>query len=313
MSPKKVISLFAGVGGTCIAFKNAGFQIAVANEIDKYACNTYRDNLSTVLYEGCIKNNLEVLKKISSDILIAGFPCQPFSVAGNRLGRVDERGRLIDYIFDIIKDTHPKVVFFENVQGLLSSNDGEDFENIKSILRDLGYNVSYKVIDSFKSGYTRQIRKRLYIVATKGFKFTFPEIQSTCKMRDIDFSLDIDALEYTQEKYPRYFIKGSKIDLSRIECGKFYQIRRVYLRELQNCPTLTANMGTGGHNVPIIRTTSGQIRKLSTRECFNLMGFPEDFKLPINMSNTQLYKQAGNSVVVGVVEQIARNILSSYK
>lgn len=155
--------------------------------------------------------------------------------------------------------------------------------------------------------FSRQMRERVYIVATKGFKFDFGDMKSKKEIVDIDFSLDIPEFEYTKEKYPKYF--SDKVNLDKIKTGKFYQIRRVYLRELDNCPTLTANMGTGGHNVPIIKTTSGKTRKLSPRECFNLMGFPKDFKLP-KIANCHLYKQSGNSVIITLVQNIASSLHS---
>lgn len=308
-SKLKVMSLFSGAGGTCLAFKKAGFEIVVANEIDKHACITYRANFpNTHLIEGCINEHIDQLKSYNVDVVVAGFPCQSFSVAGNRKGMEDRRGTLINSVFDICRAVQPKAIFLENVKGLLSSNEGKDFYYIKSTLSALGYRFSYEVINAFKSGYTRQIRERLYIVASKNEEFSFKPLKAKGNIRDIDFSLDIPELEYTKEKFPGYF--SEKINLSNIEPGKFYQLRRgVLIRELKNCPTLTANMGTGGHNIPLIKTSSGKIRKLSTHECFNLMCFPPEFILP-EITNRHLYKQAGNSVIVELVSDIAIDISS---
>lgn len=314
MTNLNVISLFSGIGGTCLAFKNAGFNILVANEIDKECFKTYEINFKDsdqYLLKGCIKEELPNIKKYKADVLVAGFPCQSFSQAGNRLGMKDEeRGGLINYVFDIIESCEVKYVLLENVKGLISSNNGKDFQYITSKLNSMGFNISYELLNSYKLGFTRQMRERVYIVATKGFKFDFKNIENEKEIIDIDFSLDIPEFEYTKEKYPIYF--SDKINLDKIKTGKFYHIRRIYLRELDNCPTLTANMGTGGHNVPIIKTTSGKIRKLSPRECFNLMGFPKDFKLP-EIANCHLYKQAGNSVIVPLVQKIASSLYSQIK
>lgn len=310
--PLKAMSLFSGAGGTCLAFKNAGFKIIVANEIDSKACETYRLNFPDVyLIEGCIKKNINTLKNLSVDCVIAGFPCQSFSVAGNRKGLDDSRGNLIDYVLDICRNVKPNVIFLENVKGLLSANKGNAFNYIKSTLEIMGYNVSYGIVNSFKTGYSRQIRERLYIVACKEKGYIFPDLKSKLEMADIDFDLDIPEFEYTEEKYSKYF--SDKINLSYISKMKFYQIRRgMYIRELKNCPTLTANMGTGGHNVPIIKTVSEKIRKLSPRECFDLMGFPKTFKLP-NIANCHLYKQSGNSVVVSLVEDLVKDLYKFLK
>ncbi len=305
------MSLFAGVGGTCLAFKNAGFTITVANERDKYACQTYRANFpKTHLIEGDIDDNMDELMSYDVDTIIAGFPCQPYSLAGRRKGSEDARGKYIDNIIKLASKRRVCCVFLENVAGLLSIESGRVFEELKSELNKLGYNVAHTMVNSHTEGYSIQMRKRLYIVATRGFTMTFPDINSfrdkKCSpMRTIDFSLDIKELEYTPDKYPVFFASHPELLSENTETGVFYQSRYSKTRCTNRCPTLTANMGQGGHNVPLIKTTSGNLRRLSPRECFDLMTFPKDFILP-DISNSQLYTQAGNSVVIGVVERIAR-------
>lgn len=304
-----VCSLFSGVGGICLGFSSAGFNIVVANEIDINAIRTYRMNFATTLIEGDIALNVDAVCKHDFDIIVAGFPCQPFSVAGKRKGIDDPRGRIIDFVFQIIQIKKPKIIFLENVFGLLSSNNGEDFKWIRSML-EKNYYLAYKVICPYSIGYSYQKRKRLYIVATLNNRFEFKEISKekiTPEQYEWD---DNDQLEYTPEKYRRLFENIPEI--MEIEHGYFYQIRRVYLRKLRCCPTLTANMGTGGHNVPIIRTNSNKIRRLSPRECFNLMGFPEWFRLP-KIGNCHLYKQAGNSVIVPLIERLAFDLYQFYQ
>ena len=307
MKNLNVISLFSGVGGTCLAFKTAGFNIVVANEIDQECCKTYKLNFpNTDLIEGCIVEKFNDIKKYSANVIIAGFPCQSFSRAGKRLGLADARSGLIEKIFELADNPEIKCVFLENVKGLLTSNRGVDFHYIISKLEQLGFNVSYKLINAFICGYTRQMRERIYIVAVRNKIFKFSEYRSKEKMRDVDFNCDMAEFEYTKEKHIKYF-SGAAFDLGAIKKKTFSQIRRVYLRKLSSCPTLTANMGTGGHNVPIIKTNSGHIRKLSPRECFDLMAFPKSFRLP-NIANCHLYKQAGNSVIVTLVQDIAKDI-----
>jgi DNA (cytosine-5)-methyltransferase 1 len=139
-------------------------------------------------------------------------------------------------------------------------------------------------------------------------EFDFPKpIELKTKLSDlIDYENKVDdKYYYTRDKFHHYDV----LEKNMTRMDTVYQWRRVYVRENQSnvCPTLTANMGTGGHNVPLVLTKHG-IRKLTPRECFNLQGFPKDFHLPENLANAHLYKQAGNSVSVSVIERIANNI-----
>lgn len=305
-------SLFAGVGGICLGFKNAGFNVIWANEIDKNACITYKLNhKSTTLIENDI-NNVLTNSIPDLDILTAGFPCQAFSIAGYQKGFNDERGNLFFSILRIIKEKKekPKIIFLENVKNLISHNKGGTFKIILSKLHEEGYFIKYKVLNSCEYGNVPQNRERIYII---GFldedlyhKFNFPEkIELLNHIESIKEHSKLSDKFYYKNNSPYYNLLSESITNNNI-----YQLRRIYVRENKSnvCPTLTANMGTGGHNVPILKDKYG-IRKLTPRECFNLQGFSSNFLLP-DIANSHLYKQAGNSVTVSVVERIAKIIAS---
>lgn len=302
-------SLYAGIGGICKGFINAGFEIGWANEYDKFACQTYRENFKHKLFECDIWDlDPEELSKI--DILVAGFPCQPFSIAGYRKGFEDERGNHFFRISKFISVLNPNVVFLENVKNLMSHDKGNTFRVIKDTLEQFGYDVFHKILNTKVLTQIPQNRERIMIVAFKKeleINFTFPEKKGEYNeyQNVIDYSVTDEKYFYREGKYNFNQLKESVTNPFT-----FYQWRRQYVRENKSgvCPTLTANMGTGGHNVPIILTNDG-IRKLTPRECFNLQGFPIDFKLP-NISNSHLYKQSGNSVTVPLIEMVAQKIKS---
>lgn len=316
----KCASFFAGVGGIDIGFKEAGFETIYANEIDMHASVTYKENFNTVKLDVCDIRNLDEKVDIPSfDILLGGFPCQAFSVAGYRQGFDDEKGRgdLFFELLRIIKEKKPKVIFLENVKNLIGHDNGNTFEVIHKSLESEGYFIKYMVMNASQYGNIPQSRERIYIVCFKDKshyqKFDFPKpiiLEKTLK-DVIDFdNLQDENFYYTNScKFYNTLVNDMK------NSDTCYQWRRIYVRENKSnlCPTLTANMGTGGHNVPLIKTHSGSIRKLTPRECFNLQGFSNDFKLPAELSNTALYKQAGNSVVVPVIKRIALNIADAVK
>lgn len=313
-------SFFAGVGGIDKGFEQAGFRTVYANEVDKNASITYMANFPNVRLDVCDIKDLDEEKDIPDfDILLAGFPCQAFSIAGYRKGFDDEKGRgnLFFELVRIIKAKHPKVIFLENVKNLLTHDSGNTFNVISSELEKLGYYVTRTVLNSSCYGNIPQTRERIYIVCFKNEKdyknFSFPlPIKLTTALADfIDFENKQDDKFYYTDKCTFYDELVDKITHS----DTCYQWRRVYVRENKSnlCPTLTANMGTGGHNVPLIKMYDGTIRKLTPRECFNLQGFPKDFILPQNLSNGALYKQAGNSVVVSVIKRIAEQIKIAIK
>jgi len=309
----KILSLFSGVGGIDIAFENSGYKTVLANDIDKFACQTFKMNFkNTEIICGDI-TKIDAKTLPDFDILIGGFPCQAFSIAGYKKGFDDIRGTLFFDVARILREKKPQMILLENVKNLVSHDNGKTFEVILKTLDELGYHVKYKVLNACEYGNIPQNRERIYIVGfldpARANKFQFPKpIPLTKTLNDvIDFDTKVDD-KYYYDKYPHIANALDKFN----ETNTLYQWRRQYIRQNKNnmSPTLTANMGTGGHNVPLVKTRHG-VRKLTPRECFNLQGFPPTFKLP-EISTAQLYKQAGNSVCVTVLERIVCNITKTH-
>lgn len=304
-------SLFAGVGGLDLGFELTGkFKTVWANEFDVRAAQTYKANFESTLVVEDI-HNLDPADAPDFDILLAGFPCQAFSVAGYRKGFEDDRGDLFFEALRFIKAKQPEVVLLENVKNLVGHDNGNTFKVIREALEAHDYFLKYQVLNAKEYGNTPQNRERIYVIgfknkeAFKNFVFPMP-IPLEKSLKDIiDFDKELDEkYYYTKEKHTFY----DKLENGISSQDTIYQWRRQYVRENKNgvVPTLTANMGTGGHNVPLVKTSNG-IRKLTPRECFNAQGFPSDFILP-ELANSHLYKQAGNSVVVPVIKRIAEQI-----
>ena len=307
----KCASFFAGVGGIDMGFERSGFEIVYANEYDTSACVTYNLNHSIAVdcRDICTVNADELP---DFDILLAGFPCQPFSIAGYRQGFEDkkDRGNLFFELIRIIKTKKPIAVFLENVKNLVTHDNGNTMKVIVSSLESLGYHIHYKVMNTSEYGNIPQNRERIYIVAFLSKvvynNYEFPEtIPLTKTICDIINDEKVADKYYYDSQFNHYDALASGVT----KTTTVYQWRRKYVRENKNnlCPTLTANMGTGGHNVPIVLTSAG-IRKLTPQECFLFQGFPKTFVLPETLSDYKLWKQAGNSVSVPVVERIAKNI-----
>ncbi len=376
-------SLFAGVGGICLGFKNAStekssYELSWANEIDSYACSTYAHNFKHMLIPGDIEKIVKPEREedmklrqeyqlkqkqivdLNIDVLTGGFPCQAFSIAGYRKGFDDHRGNLFLSIIDLIEllqqvNHKPRVLFLENVKNLVSHDKGNTYKVIKTKLEQLGYIVKERVLNTKDFSMLPQNRERIYIVGflDKNVADAFTmfdddkindykiEISDEQRKETIKRILDLDTTRedlkeyyYTKQKYPRYFMTQEEFDnlegdTSKIrinldeqisEALEFYQLRRgMYVRKNQNgvCPTLTANMGTGGHNVPLIKVSDG-IRKLTPHETFKLQGFPihNGYELPTSYNGkayakSHLYKQSGNAVSVDVITLIATEILKA--
>lgn len=309
----KTIDLFAGVGGIRLGFEQAGFETVYANDFEPKCAFTYDLNFGDKALTVADITKVNEKDIPDCDFVVGGFPCQAFSIAGYRKGFDDEKGRgnLFLDVARIIKEKQPTGFMLENVKNLKGHDNGNTFRVITETLENLGYHIKAKVLNSMEYGNVPQNRERIYIVGFKDKKhldkFEFPEpIKRTVNIKDI---LEKDVPEkYYYEGKPLY--DRLKDDIT--EEGQVYQWRRQYVRKNMSgvCPTLTANMGTGGHNVPIIFDGKG-IRKLTPRECFSIQGFPKDYKLPTNISDAALYKQAGNSVSVPVIARIAKNILKA--
>lgn len=302
--------LFAGIGGIRLGFERAGFRTVYALDGDKRCKETYDLNFpGSPLRLSDIKE-VNAKSVPAFNVLLAGFPCQPFSIAGRKEGFKDkERGNAFFQMMDLAGDHKPEVIFLENVKYLFTHDESKTYSKIKELLRDKGYWIKEAVLNSAEYGNVPQNRERIYIVAFRSKiacdAFRFPgKIPLTKSVKGIlDKKID--------EKY--YYRNGwlyDRIKDDLTDPGFVYQWRRVYLRKGSQkgvCFTLTANMGMGGHNVPLIKDRRG-LRRLTPRECARLQGFKDSYKFPEEMADSQLYKQIGNSVTIPVVARIASNI-----
>lgn len=321
----KCASFFAGVGGIDYGFESTGvFKTVYANEFDLYPAKTFELNYN-------IKVDVRDIHDVKSkeipdfDIMLAGFPCQAFSIAGYRKGFEDEKGRgeLFFELTRILEEKRPRLAFFENVKNLVGHDNGNTFRVICEQLDILGYKYTYQVLNAMNYGNIAQNRERIYIVAFREQedyeKFHWPlSIPLTTSVKDIiDFDNRVnEKYYYTPGKYKGEIYEALVEAMQDDDPEKpaVYQWRRKYVRKNQSgvVPTLTANQGEGGHNVCLIKTKYG-IRKMTPRECFNTQGFPKTFVLPEKVSDARLYKQAGNSVCVSVIHRIAEEVAKATK
>lgn len=307
----KTIDLFAGIGGIRIGFENAGFETVFANDFDNHCKTTYDANFKKTKLTVKDIRSIKAKELPAFDFLLGGFPCQAFSIAGYRQGFSDNRGNLFFEIARLLEETKPMGFLLENVKNLEGHDNKNTFKIISETIYKLGYYMKHKIMNSKDYSNVPQNRERIYMVGFKSKQhidnFAFPEpFDRKTNVPDI-LEENVEIKYYYNDK-PLY----SRIKDKVVIPGKVYQWRRKYIRENKNgvCPTLTANMGTGGHNVPIIKDKKG-IRKITPRECARLQGFPDNYTLPANISTTQLYKQFGNSVTVPVIEAVAKQIIKA--
>ena len=303
MSKYTVVSLFSGAGGLDLGFHNAGFEIIWANDFDKYAVQTYRENFdNAIIYDDI--NNIDFKDIPDADVIIGGFPCQPFSMMGSELGFDDVRGTVFFTVADLIKrkidkGAKPKVVVLENVRRLLTHDGGNTFKVVKHIMeKELGYKVFYKILNSSDFG-VPQTRNRIFIVCfdNQDVEFTFPEtIDLNCTMHDM-LEENVNDKYFLSDKILKTILSNgtgkynakSEIDLeiARPLCSTMHKMHRA-------CQDNYV-------------TDRGRVRRLTPREAARLQGFPDDFLIPV--SDTQAYRQFGNAVTVNVAEAVARSIL----
>ena len=308
----KTVSLFAGIGGFDLGFEFAGFDIVWANDFDKYACETYRANVGDNIVCGDIRIAKENIP--NHDVLIGGFPCQPFSTLGKLKGFEDEeRGTLFFVIKEIIKKHKTKVVVLENVKNIMNHDNGNTFKRIITELQELGYMCYTQVLNSADYGIPQR-RNRCYIVALldeafNDVPFIFPSKQElTITTQDL---LDEDVEEkyfLTKKIYPTIMGKGTKnyianptIDLP-ISKTLTATMAKMHRASQDNYVTDKVNFDRhcSDDRVPI--------RKLTPNECRKLQGFPSDWKQVV--SDCQAYKQFGNAVTVNVSYNLARELFS---
>jgi DNA (cytosine-5)-methyltransferase 1 len=326
----KAGALFSGIGGFCHAFESAGFITAWANDVDPYACSVYRLNFpKNRLVEKDIRG-LSVRKDRLEpvDVLHAGFPCQSFSQAGSRKGFDDDRGKLFYEIIRLIKEFRqdkPRVIVLENAPYLKYGAGGTWFLEVSTQLQKAGYwfrESNAQELDLSELTDIPQQRSRLFMVAWsidhfRSGRFEFPKPNGIHKHKPpaefIAFE-GVDDREYYLSDENRYFKMITKERKDTEDVRHVYQLRKYFVRQKQPgvFPTLTANMGLGGHNVPFIWDAKG-LRKLTERECLRLQGFPEKFKFPTDLSSKQRYTQIGNSVAPPVAKLLALAVRDKYE
>lgn len=311
MKKLKMIDLCAGTGAFTYAFEATKMvDVVFANDIEESSKLIYDSNFNHGLTLGNIcEMDIKTIPK--HDILTAGFSCQPFSIAGKQKGFDDPRSNIFWKIIQIIKHHKPACIVLENVKNLVSHKNGNTLKTIITNLEKEKYHVKFKILNTSSITDIPQHRERIYLVCLKNktifdkFEFSFPIVKKLSIKKMLESNPVDNKYYYTNtESNIHKIIKDSVTNPLTV-----YQFRRKYVRENKNneCPTLTANMGTGGHNVPIILDSKGP-RKLTPKECFNFQGFPTTYKLP-NISNSKLYKLAGNAVSVPVVSLIANKLV----
>lgn len=298
----KVLSLFSGIGGLDSGFEKAGFNVVWANDFDKYAVETYRANYTNEIVLGDI-NEIRLDSLPPFDVLIGGFPCQPFSMMGSELGFEDARGTLFFRIAEIVKykiaqNEKPKVIVLENVRTLKTHDKGRTFKVIKNILEnDLDYKVYDSVLNSADYGIP-QTRNRTYIVCFSNSEadFVFPKpVPLKLTLQDL-LEHDVEEKYYLSERIiPTILSNGT---------GGYQAKSEIDLKIARPLCATMAKMHRACQDNYV--TQKGRIRKLTPRECARLQGFSDDFVIPV--SNAQAYKQFGNAVTVNVAEAVALSI-----
>ncbi len=306
----KIIDLFCGMGGFRLAFEKWGCKCVFSSDIDKFAQETYKLNFNEQPYGDITKIKSTDIPDF--DILCAGFPCQPFSIAGRRLGFEDTRGTLFFEVARILQEKKPKAFFLENVRGLANHDKGNTVKVIMQTLNDLGYTATAKVLNAKDYG-VPQNRERWYCVGFRkdivGENFEFPF--SVGKIDKYDLTSVIESNEEKEylcsdicfshiEKY----IKEKNIVVDDYTLAYDIRPSRCHFATKLISPCLTAKMGTGGNNVPVVIK---QKRRLTEQECLKIMGYPETYKV---YKGSHTYKQLGNSVVVPVLTEIAKEMVA---
>ena len=308
----RFIDLFAGTGGFSLSFKKHDrFECVFANDIEVNSKKIYELNNPAHMFVLEDLNELDINKIPLFDMLCAGFPCQPFSIAGRRKGFEDSRTNVFWKILKILDKFEPEIILLENVKNLKTHDDGNTFSTIENKLKELGYHIKSSIIDTCKITSIPHHRERIYIIGFKNkklydsFDFNFTPVPNDKILTYLESS--VPSKYYYSNRF-KVYEEIEKNITKNISSNIIYQYRRYYVRENKNncCPTLTANMGSGGHNVPLLKDDIG-IRKLTPRECFNLQGFPVDYNFP-KISDGALYKLAGNAISVPVVELIIKKL-----
>lgn len=299
----KIIDLFAGIGGIRLGFANVFKKQAsfvFSSEIDKFSKITYETNYGHIP-SGDI-TSIEAKDIPSFDILLAGFPCQPFSNAGLKKGFNDTRGTLFFDIVRIVKYHKPQVLFLENVKGFKNHDKGNTFKVVKETLETIGYKVFWDILNAKDFG-VPQNRERIYIIAflDNDIEFEFP------KSLNIEVKLGDILEESVDEKYTisdKLWAGHQRRKLEHKKKGNGFGYS-IFTEESEYTSTISARYYKDGSEI-LIKQKDKNPRKLTPREAGRLQGFSNSFKIPV--SDTQAYRQFGNSVAVPVIEALARNI-----
>lgn len=298
----KILSLFSGCGGLDQGFVNEGYEVVWANDFDKYAVETYKANFGDHIVLGDI-NQIAIESLPDFDMLIGGFPCQPFSMMGEERGFEDARGTLFFRIAEIVKykieqNKKPKVLVLENVRSLKTHNKGQTFKTILSILeKDLGYKVFHTVLNSADYG-VPQTRNRTYIVcfANEKVDFKFPD------KKELKLTLQ-DLLENDVDK--KYFLSDKILPTILSDGTGGYKAKsEIDLKVARPLCATMAKMHRACQDNYV--TQNKRVRRLTPREYARLQGFKDDFIIPV--SDSQAYKQFGNAVTVNVSQAVAQAI-----
>lgn len=297
-----VLSLFCGCGGLDKGFIDSGYNIVWANDFDKFAVQTYKENFGDHVVLGDI-NEIPLDKLPMHQVLIGGFPCQPFSMMGEMRGFEDTRGTLFFRIVEIIRNqiersNKPKAIILENVRSLSTHDNGRTFATIKRILeQDLGYKVYTKILNSMNYG-VPQKRNRTYIVCFSNHEaqFEYPEeVELTLSLQDL-LEHNVDNKYFLSDKIlPTILSNGT---------GGYSAKSEIDLNIARPLCATMAKMHRACQDNYV--TQNGRIRRLTPRECARLQGFDDTFIIPV--SDSQAYKQFGNAVTVNVAKAIANKV-----
>lgn len=316
--PYRICSLFAGAGGIDIAFIQAGCHVVWANENDRDACLTYHHNFPNVPLDHRDIRRVPAEVIPDFDILVGGFPCQPFSSVGEEKGFQDDRGNLFFEICRIIDSKKPSALFLENVASLETHDNGNTFRVIKEQLVTRGYHLSWIVADAQEYGFPQR-RNRIYIVGFRddaiSRRFSFPSKSKTDKriFDIIDRTAKAPEWCYLKPGSEQYEQMDRAItndnEVYRFSDGKYAAKGGILSSRDGIAFTLLAGMGNWHDREPVIRDVYG-IRKLTPYECFLLQGYPSSFSLE-GIPEKSAYRQAGNTVCVPVVKQFANRIIDA--
>ncbi len=322
MNKIKFIDLFCGLGGFRIGMESNGAECVFSSDNDKYVSKVYENNFKEDPFLDITTFDEKYIP--DHDILCAGFPCQAFSIGGHRKGFDDTRGTLFFDVLRILKEKKPHSFFIENVRGITNHDSGNTISVIRNQLDIADYNIYETIMNTYDYGLP-QNRERWYCVGFKKKleikKFKFPKRKKLNVFLEDIINKDIEdhkisdiALKHVKNNIKKFYDKkSSQLSYIKKNKKKFTIVTearrtRASIRKDGISPCLTAKMGTGGNNVPIIYELE---RKLTVNECLSLMGFPNNYKLKENYSRS--YKQIGNSICVNIVKSIGKEIINTLK